>query len=377
MSRRRGRGEGSVYRYRGRWRAAIQVNYRRLVKDFETRREALTWLAGVRLQADRGLLPEPSRLTVGEYLDFWLENGARPAVRPATLVLYESKLRKHVVPVLGQIRLQALKPADIQALYARKLGEGLSRRSVELIHVVMRRALSQAVRRGLLGDNPADRVDRPRSDRPAPRVLSPQEAARVLQAAREIGGTVYALVATFLAAGLRLGEALGLRWEDVDLEAGELRVVRTLQRLQGRWVEGEPKTARGRRRVPIPKELAAVLKEQRRHVAELKLRAGAAWCREFGDLVFPTPSGRPWDQRNLQRALDRVLARAGLGHLRVHDLRHTHATLLLVAGVNPRVVQERLGHAQITLTLETYSHVLPELQREAAERVGRVLFGGS
>ena len=375
MGSRRGRGEGSVFRYRGRWRAAIRLEYRRLTRDFDTKREALAWLAEVRLKADRGLLPEPSRVTVGEYLAFWLENGAKPSVRPPTFRQYEQYVRNHLIPVLGNVKLQALKPADIQALYARRLGAGLSRRTVQLIHAVLHRALSQAVAWGLIAFNPADRVKAPRPARKEFKVLTPKEARRFLESARE--WDYYPLFVLALTTGMRMGELLGLKWEDVDLEAGAVRVRRVLYRVKGRWVEGEPKSAAGRRQVPIPAGVAAALKEHRKKVVELKLKAGPEWSAEFGELVFPTPTGRPHHPRNVQRALKAVLKAAGLPDIRFHDLRHTHATLLLAEGVNPRVVQERLGHSQVSLTLGTYSHVLPDLQREAAERVGRALLGDS
>ncbi len=172
---------------------------------------------------------------------------------------------------------------------------------------------------------------------------------------------------------MRLGELLALRWEDVDLSAGTIHVRRTLYRLTGRWAVGEPKSAAGRRKVVVPGAVLGILREHRRARREARLKAGPDWSGEFGDLVFATATGRPIHPRNITRALKAILKRAGLPEIRFHDLRHSHATLLLVGGENPRVVQERLGHSQISVTLQTYSHVLPELQRQAAEKLDRLL----
>ena len=261
MAKKRGHGEGTVYQVGGRWRAEVMVDGVRHRAYFETRKEALTWLAEVRVQAARGLLPEPSKLTVAEYLAFWLENGARPSVRPPTYRQYEQYVRNHIVPILGSIRLQALKPADIQALYTRKLDEGLSRRTVQLIHAILHKALAQAVDWGLLVASPADRVKAPRPDRrpEAVHFLSPEEARRFLEAARDYD--YYPLFVLALSTGMRLGELLGLKWEDVDFEAGAVHVRRGLYRVRGRWVEGEPKSAAGRRKVILPPLALSVLKD--------------------------------------------------------------------------------------------------------------------
>jgi integrase len=373
MGKKRGHGEGHIYQVGRRFRAEITVGGVRHRAYFDTRREAVNWLAEIRLKAERGLLPEPSKVTVAEYLAFWLENAVRPSVRPPTFRQREQYVRNHISPVLGAVRLQALKPADIQALYADRLRAGLSRRSVQIIHAILRRALKQAVDWGLIGHNPADRVRPPRPEPREMRVLSPEEARRFLEAARNFD--YYVLFVLALATGLRLGELNGLRWQDVDLEAGVLYVRRTLYRLRGKWVEGEPKSAAGKRKVVLPALAVEALREHRVAQLEARLRAGPAW--EDSGLVFTTAAGRPIHPGDIRRALKAVLSRAGLGPLRFHDLRHSHATMLLVAGENPRVVQERLGHSQISLTLQTYSHVLPDLQRQAAEKIDRLLGNSS
>jgi integrase len=229
------------------------------------------------------------------------------------------------------------------------------------------------LRWALLATNLPERV---KSSRAAPRpeavgALSPKEARRFQEAVREYD--YHPLFVLALTTGMRLGELFGLRWEDIDLEAGAVHVRRGLYRIRGAWVEGEPKSAAGKRKITLPALAVAVLKEHRLAQLEARLKAGPNW--EDNGLVFATATGRPIHPRNVTRTLTAILGRAGLPRIRFHDLRHSHATILLAAGENPRVVQERLGHAQISLTLQTYSHVLPDLQRQAAEKIDRMLGG--
>jgi integrase len=372
MPKKRCHGEGHIYQVGRRFRAEITVGGVRHRAYFDTRRETTAWLAEIRLKAERGLLVEPSKVTLEEYLRHWLEHVVRHTVRPWTFAGYESKVRVHIIPALGQVRLQALRPPDLEAFYSRKLAAGLSRRTVEYLHAILHRALGHAERQGLIPFNPADRVRPPRPARTPGRlgVLSPEQARRFLEAARQYEyGPLFVLAVT---TGMRLGELLGLKWQDIDFEAGAVHVRRALYRVRGEWVEGEPKSAAGKRKITLPALAVAVLKEHRVAQLEARLKAGAAW--EETGLVFTTATGRPIHPRNVNRALESVLKRAGLPRIRFHDLRHSHATLLLMLGENPRVVQERLGHSQITLTLQTYSHVLPDLQAGAARKIGEALF---
>lgn len=372
MGKKRSHGEGSVFQYRGRWRAAIRVNYRRLVRDFDTKREALSWLAEVRVQAERGLLPEPDRVTVAEFLRSWLEV-VSPTVKPATADTYRQVAETRIIPELGQARLQGLKPADIQAFLAKLLNRGLSPASVRLTFAVLRRACRTAVDLGLLAVSPTDRVRPPRVGRRDFPLLGPEDVARLLAAVRQGSPGLYPVFALLATTGIRVGEARALTWDDVDLEGGRVLVRRTIRRIGGRWVITEPKSAAGRRQVTIPAELIPVLKEQRRTVLERRLRAGAAWDSACGDLVFPTETGRPLPYRAIREALVRACRAAGLPELRVHDLRHLHATCLLAFGVNVRAVAERLGHSQPGVTLSLYAHLTPGLQEQAAELAGRLL----
>lgn len=284
---------------------------------------------------------------------------------------YERTLRLHVIPEIGSVRLARLTPQALSLLYQRLLDKGLSARTVQLTHAILHRALRQALRWRLIPVNPADAVDAPRPERREFRVLALEEVRRLLEATR--GDRLEALYAVALTCGLRQGELLGLRWQDVDLDAGTLAVRQQAMRVQGRWVFPEPKTAAGRRSVTLPALTVGALRQHRARQNEERLQIGPAWQDEL-DLVFTNAIGGPIEKQNLvRRSFRPLLERAGLPRVRFHDLRHSAATLLLAGGIHPRVVQERLGHSTISVTMDIYSHVLPTLQRDAAERLDRLL----
>ena len=250
-----------------------------------------------------------------------------------------------------------------------KRAEGLSDSTVRLIYTVLRRALDSAVRDGLVRRNVATAVRRPRVARRDAAVLSPAQAQDFLTAAQ--GDRLYALYAVAIAVGLRRGEALALRWSDVDLETGSLRVSRTLSRVAGGLVFTEPKSTRSRRTIPLPDPLVTELRAHQVRQAAERLTADSDWHDE--DLVFPSRFGTPLDPRNALRAFTAVAARAGLEGVGLHTLRHTAASLMIAQGVHLRVIMETLGHSGISITADTYAHVLPQQQREAADAIGRAL----
>ena len=255
------------------------------------------------------------------------------------------------------------------------LGEKeLSARTVRMTHAVLSSAMKQAVRWHMLQRNPCEFVDLPRMARKEMQALSPEEASRFLEAARE---DKLGIVLSFaLATGMRPEEYLALKWSDLDIHAGTATVRRTLiWRKGGGWYFGEPKTSRSRRTIPIPRSLVGELADHRRKQAESRLKKGADY--QNNDLVFASGEGTPILLRNLvRRHFQPLLTRAELSpSLRLYDLRHSCATLLLSAGENPKVVSERLGHASIVLTLDTYSHVLPSMQQAATEKLERILYG--
>ena len=340
-----------------------------------TKGDAQTYLNDILHSKDTGTFVKPLPLTLNEYLTKWLATAARPRVSERTHEGYTYLLDRHIQPELGQRKLSDVRPLHIQKLYADLLARGLSARTVRYLHAVLSSALKQAVRWGMLARNPAELVELPRQVRKEMRALSPTEASEFLKAARaDRWGVLFALALT---TGMRPEEYLGLQWKDVDLKQGIVIVRRALvwRSVGGGWYFGEPKTTRSRRSIPLPASTLRALIAHRRQQAAERLKAGAAYQQH--DLVFATPEGGPLAPRNLKRRHYRlILERAKLPQdLRLYDLRHTCATLLLAAGEHPKVVSERLGHASITLTLDVYSHVLPTMQEAATQKLESLLYG--
>ncbi len=338
-----------------------------------TKKDAETYRNKVARERDTGTFIEPAVLSVKEYLDKWLKTSARPRLRERTHEDYSQLLARYVHPVLGSKRLCDVRPLDIQNLYADMTGRGLSARTVRYTHAILSSALKQAIRWRMLTNNPCDAVGLPRAERREMKALTPQEADSFLRAAKaNEHGVIFAFA---LATGMRPEEYLGLKWSDVDLETGTAVVRRALiRRSGGGWYFGEPKTSRSRRTIPLPTTLVQMLLAHRRKQMETRLKAGVAY--QNNDLVFATGEGTPHNSRNLaQRHFLAILKSAELPiNFRLYDLRHSCATLLLVAGENPKVVAERLGHASVVLTLDTYSHVLPSMQQAATEKLEKMLF---
>lgn len=280
----------------------------------------------------------------------------RDTVRQRTYERYESIVRVHIKPTLGRIKLKTLAPAHVRGLYREKLGAGLSPRTVQYIHVTLHKALKQAVRDELIPRNASEAIKAPRPTKKEIRPLSPDQARAFLDAAR--GDRFEALYVLAVHCGLREGELLGLKWEDLDLDAGTLAVRRTLSETRTGHRFEAPKNGKGRR-IKLTAGAVKALRRHRKAQLEERLRAAGLW--EDHGLVFPNQVGKTMNAKNLTaRSFKQILERAGLPcTVRVHDLRHTCATILLKVGQHPKYVQELLGHANIGITLDTYSHVLP------------------
>jgi integrase len=314
--------------------------------------------------------PMPAKITLGEFLQRWLRDYAEINTAPRTYQSYEVIVRRHLTPALGPIRLSKLRPEHIQHAYREIGAKGVSGVTVLRCHRLLRETLAHAVRWQLIGRNPCDAVDPPRAPRFEPPTVSLDEVRRLLRAAdaMPLGTLIYLAVQT----GLRRGELIGLRWADIDLGAGILQVRQTVQWLGGRgFVFQQPKTSAGRRAVALSPRTAKRLRAHRQEQVKRRLILGAAW-RDY-DLVFPNELGGPLDPRNLDRSWHRIRRSAGLEHLRLHDLRHCHASLMLAIGAHPKVVSERLGHSRIDITLDVYSHAMPNLQAEAAAQLDALL----
>ena len=331
----------------------------RMVRQLEEQRDA-----GVVLTSGRGV-------SVEQWMNTWLDTIASRKVRPSTLAGYRTCL-KRINPVLGHHRLDKLQPEHLEAFYTRLEADGLSSTTALLHHRVISRALKVAMQRGRVARNVATLVDAPTARREEVQSLTAAEARKLLEVATELPNGARWSVA--LALGLRQGEALGLLWDAVDLDAGTLTVRRALQRQAGEGlVLVEPKSRAGRRTIKLPDALRDALRVHRVRQTEQRLAAGNVW--EDRGFVFCQPTGRPIDRRRDWQDWKTLLKAAGVRDARLHDARHTAATLLLQQGVPARVVMDILGHSQISLTLGTYSHVVLELAQEAAERMGKALWG--
>lgn len=310
--------------------------------------------------------------TVDEYLDKWLETAAGPRLRARTLYEYTQLLKRYARPRIGPRKLTSLTPLDVQSLYTRMLEKGLSARTIRYLHSVLSSALKQAVKWRLLSQNPAAFVDLPKQQPNEMICLDDSQSQAFLQEAK--GKSCEPMLALALLTGMRPGEYLGLKWTDLDLQNGTVTVQRSLSRHKTDWHFEQPKTRKSRRSIPIPAEVVTLLSEHKRKQAQHKIEHADTY-QDHG-LVFATRSGLPYSTRNvIDDFFKPILEAAELPNkIRLYDLRHTCATLLLLQGVHPKVVSERLGHASVTLTLDTYSHVLPTMQREATEKLRSLLF---
>lgn len=326
-------------------------------------------------ERNQGILIQASAKTLDQFLDDWLSESAKPRLAESTYWNYEYLLKLYVRGVLGSRRLSSIKLRDIQKLYNGLTTAGRSPRTVRYVHAILNSAFSAAIKWHMLSVNPCSHADLPRMVHTEMKAFSRAEAKRFLKACD--GDNLGPLLTLALESGARPEEYLGLKWSDLDFDKCTLTIQRTLVRRKSKgagWYFGEPKTAKSRRTIPMGPEIFIQLRRVRAAQRELMMKLGAEY--ERNDLVFATDFGKPLDLKNIRnRNFARVLKAADLEGFRVYDLRHSMATLMLAEGVNPKMVSERLGHANIALTMDTYSHVLPDMQQEATARLGKVLYG--
>jgi integrase len=341
-----------------------------------TKRDAQRALREVLMSLEQGSYVKPNKLILGELLRQWIKEYASMNTTDRTQESYTSIIERHLIPALGRVSLVDLQAQHIQSYCAEKLSNGrtdgkggLSARSVVYHHRILSKALDYAVKMGLVVRNVAKVVEPPRTARVTMHTLNPEEVTCFLDAARETDYYVY--FSTLLYTGLRRGELLALRWRNLDLDSAKLMVVETAYRLgNGEYRIKEPKTPQSRRTVTLPPSLVELFRAYRADQELLRIQLGVSLNSD--DFVFIRPDGTPINPNAVTLAFRRIIKRAGLRDLRIHDLRHTHATLMLTAGIHPKVVSERLGHANIGITLDIYSHVLPGLQEAAAEKFDRI-----
>ncbi len=376
MSRKRGNGEGSISRRKGGgWMAQYTLytaeGRKRKTLYGKTRAEVADRLAKAVSDRKDGLVFDAGSLTVGEYLDRWLADSVSDTVRLTTYQGYERICRLHIKPALGRIKLKDLTVIHVRGLYKERLESGLAPRMVQLVHVLLHKALTQAVMDGLIPRNVTEAVKAPRPEKKEIQPLSPEQARVLLATAR--GDRFEALYMLAISTGMRQGEMLALKWEDINFDARTLQVKRTLSTATGGGFKfGAPKTARSRRSIKLPGTALSALR-QHREVQFEERRKLTGLVTDYG-LVFTSRVGTPvYRQDLITRSFKPLLKRAGLPDIRFHDLRHTCATLLLVKGIHAKLVQELLGHSTISITLDTYSHVLPGMGDAAAGAMDEAL----
>jgi integrase len=364
---RRGNGEGSISRRKdGRWEAKYTAHTaegpKRRALYGKTRKEVADKLAKALSDRSSGLVFDAGTLTLSEYLDRWLINSVRDTVRQRTWERYEQLARVHIRPALGRARMTALTTAHVRSLYREKLDAGLASRTVQYIHTTLHKALKDAVADGLIPRNVTDGIKAPRPKKKEINQLSPDQTRAFLRAVSD--DRFEALYVLAVHTGLRAGELLGLKWEDVDLEGGTLQVRRTLSETRTGHVFEAPKNGKGRN-IRLTAGAVGALEQHRATQNAERQKADPTW--EDNGLIFPSQRGTTMNAKNLTaRSFKPILKRTGLPDIRLHDLRHTCATLLLSRGVHPKFVQELLGHATIAITLDTYSHVLPGMGDQTA-----------
>jgi integrase len=334
-------------------------NSKRKVKYSKQQKVIKDWLLGQRKAIEDGNWVESDKVTLAAFLDRYMADIASHTLRPKTIQSYEYLIRLHIKPEIGNIKLGALRPDHLQNLYSLKLNQGLSNRTVQYIHAVIHKSLHQAMKWGLVNRNVADLADPPKVKRRIPQTLTLEQIKQLLEIVKE--DRLYALYALAVGCGLREGELLGLYWEDIDFFSGTIHIQRAVQQLVGKGlIITEPKSDKSKRNIAIPGFASDILWD---------------WREKSGNnsgLVFPTGNNTPISPRNLVRHFKTSLVKAGLPNLPFHSLRHSFASIQLMAGTNPKIVQEALGHSQISLTLDTYSHVIPSLQKEAAEKMNEL-----
>ena len=408
MAKRRANGEGTITKRKdGRYHAAAYVyrpdgtRTRKFVYG-KTRDEVAQKLTEIQEKTRQGIPAATSTMALADYLTYWLSAVAPTRLKPATLNSYEGLTRLYIAPALGRKRLNRLSPADIRLFLAQfkdtclcclrgvdaareKLAQACcakgkccqrqpSARTVQYVHATLSAALQQAVREELIGRNVARIVETPTAVNQEVQPLDREEAQKLLRAART--HRFHALWLLLISVGLRRGEVLALSWNDVDLDNGQLRVRRNLQRVSKELIFGTPKTKRSMRTVSLPRRCITALKARNSEQQKEQSAAGEKWDplpHQPDGLVFTTVTGRPTEPRSLNRMLTVLCRKAQVRRVRVHDLRHTCASLLLEQGVDARTIMETLGHSTITLTLNTYAHVMDTTLRAAAERMDDAL----
>lgn len=366
MAKRRSNNEGSIYkRSDGGWRAQVTIDGERMSFSAKTQKECQAWLKETVQLIDQGFTFEGKNVTLEEFMLEWLVN-IKSSRANGTIAFYTWKVNVELLPKLGKFKLADLRPEVIQRFYNRKLKEGKSNHSVHFTHKVLNTALTHAVKLGLLAKNPCKATTPPRPDHNEMSVYDEDQIQILLITAKEIGDPYYPVYYLALHTGMRQGELLGLRWDDLDWDKRTLRVQRQVVRPKGGGFDfTKPKSKSGIRTIILGNQMLSVLRDQQSYVNVLKEDVGKDWKEH--NLMFPSLVGTPVLNSNLRRSFARLLGASGLPKLRFHDLRHTAASLMLNHGIPVLIVSKRLGHSKPSITLDVYGHLIPSKQEEAAE----------
>ena len=363
MAKRRSRGEGSLYHLKSKdlWVSKITLpDGRRRVKYAKTQRAARDLHQTALNQLRQGLMARDDTITVAQFVGRYMEDVAKHTLRPKTIEVNSALIRLHIIPSIGKMKLSQLRPDHLQTLYAQKLDSGLSKRTVQFIHSIIHKVLNRAMMWGLVPRNVSSLVKAPKPSKRPPTIFTREESIAFLDAVKD--HRFYPMYIVAIYCGLREGEILGIHREDVDLTHGVINVRNAVQSLKGvGLVVTEVKNESSKRSVTIPETALQVLTA---YLEGLHINKG---------LIFTTSTGKPYSPRNLVRHFKSILVENNLPDIRFYDLRHTSASLLLAAGVHPKIVQERFGHSSIVLTLDTYSHLIPGIQNVASEKMDDIL----
>ena len=372
MANIRGKREGTIFkRNNGKWPAQISIDGKRLSFTGDTQAECREWVRQTQRRLKTGLTYQGAIQNYGEYLDGWLST-IKATVRSKTWRQYKQLVQDYILPELGRIKLSELRPDQIQRTYDRLIELGKGRRTVQLVHAVIHRSLSQAVKLGLLGRNPDDATTPPKPKSKEMKILDQGQVHKLLIAAQTRAFRRFAFYHVALATGMRQGELLGLKWDDLDLTGRSLQVKRQMKRVPGGGFEfTSPKTKSGFRTIKLGSETVNVLTEHYKRQLDKSAGAGQRW-QDHG-LVFPSTVGTPINPRNVLRTFRKVLNDAGLPKIRFYDLRHTAASLMLNHGVDVLIVSNRLGHSKPSTTLDVYGHLISNSQDKAAELIDTLI----
>jgi integrase len=377
MAKRRSNNEGSITKRKdGRWMARVLTGYNdqgapiRKAVYGKSEKEVKEKLTEIMYKRQTGTYKEPSKTTVSQWLDNWLDDYMKPSLRPTTWANYETQIRVHIKPAIGNLKLSQLQTGHLQRLYNSKIDANMSPKTVKNIHTVIHAALHQAILENLIINNPADAVKLPKSRQKEMATLDNNGLKKFFTIAAE--SKYYGAYLLALSTGLRRGELLALRWSDVDLNKRTITVRQSLSRVKGGLIFQEPKTPLSQRTISIPKEVVWELRKIMGRQSNVKQLDKKIYDDKY-DLVFCTEIGKPLDPSTFTRAFQRDLLAAGLPKLRFHDIRHTFATISLQEGVSVRAVQEALGHYSPAFTMTVYSHVTEQMKKEHNKKIGALI----